>query len=873
MVGEEKLHIRGATYGTFAPGDGSFLPEPEVVATDFAQMAAAGLNAVRTYTVPSRAVLDLAEENGLRVLVGLPWEQHVTFLDAPKTRRGIVEAVSAGVRACAGHPAVLGYAIGNEIPAGIVRWHGQRRIERFLERLYGAVKEQDPESLVTYVNFPSTEYLELPFLDFVSFNVFLEDGDRFEAYLARLQHIAGDRPLLVTELGLDSRRNGLEAQAQTLRSQIEDAFATGATGVFVFSWTDEWHRGGAAIDDWDFGVVDRDRRPKPALVAIGEAFAAVPFSPRTPSRRAIERNGARDSDWPRISVVVCTHNGRRTLPQCLEELTSLDYPDYEVIVVSDGSTDGSDQIAVDHGCIAVRTEHKGLSAARNAGIERSSGEIVAFLDDDAYPDPDWLHYLAASFARSSHGAIGGPNLLPPDDGPIARSVAASPGSPVHVMIGDRLAEHIPGCNMAFRREALEEIGGFDEVFRVAGDDVDICWRVQDAGYSVGFNAGAVVMHRRRDSIRRYLKQQYGYGKAEALLERKWPRRHNWAGHPSWAGRIYGGSRGPQLRAPRVHYGTWGSGMFQSVYEPAPSFWTSLPLMPEWYLVIGALTLTSVLGLVWAPLFGALPLLVIAIGLLLFRGIGSGWHAHPIEPGETRSARLSLRVTTSFLFVAQPLARLLGRLRLGLAPWRRRGTSGWVFPRSRVTAIWSEQWEAPESRLLRLEEELAESGAVVTRGHAFGRWDLEARAGPLGTVRLRAVVEEHGAGRQMERVRSWPRPSPAGAITAVVLWALTVAAWVDEAYVITFLLAVFAAVTSVAIARDCGTANRLTLGAIAKYGSVTSETDPVPDAQDRRQRFAAQARAFLGREASNGLEDEQLDGPTTGEDARGSKVAP
>jgi beta-galactosidase/beta-glucuronidase len=149
-------------------------------------------------------------------MVGLPWEQHTAFLDDQGRRRSIEERVRVGVRACAGHPAVLCYAIGNEIPAPIVRWHGRRRVERFLARLYRAVKAEDPAGLVTYVNYPSTEYLQLPFLDFACFNVYLEDRERLAAYLARLQNLAGDRPLILAEIGLDSRRNGEEAQARAL---------------------------------------------------------------------------------------------------------------------------------------------------------------------------------------------------------------------------------------------------------------------------------------------------------------------------------------------------------------------------------------------------------------------------------------------------------------------------------------------------------------------------------------------------------------------------------------------------------------------------------------------------------------------------------
>ncbi|MGH7454799.1 MAG: glycoside hydrolase family 2 TIM barrel-domain containing protein, partial [bacterium] len=295
-VGDEKLFVRGVTYGTFCPdANGNEFHQPEIVARDFAMMTANGINAVRTYTVPPRWLLDLAHANGLCVMIGLPWEQHITFLNDKKCARDIEKRVAAGVKPCAGHPAILCYAIGNEIPASIVRWHGRRRVERFLKRLYHTAKSEDAGGLVTYVNYPTTEYLQLPFLDFVCFNVYLESQERLENYLARLQNIAGDRPLLMTEIGLDSHRNGKDAQARVLDWQLRTAFAAGSAGALVFSWTDEWHRGGHDIDDWDFGLMDRHRHPKPALAAVREAFAEVPFPANL--------------NWPRISVVVCSYNG------------------------------------------------------------------------------------------------------------------------------------------------------------------------------------------------------------------------------------------------------------------------------------------------------------------------------------------------------------------------------------------------------------------------------------------------------------------------------------------------------------------------------------------------------------------------------------
>ena len=133
-----------------------------------------------TPSAPTRSrprwLLDLAADHGLRVMVGLPWEQHV---DLPRRRRARAEPSSArcgGGRARApGTRRCSCYAIGNEIPAPIVRWHGApRRSSASCERLYDAAKDDDPGALVTYVNYPTTEYLELPFLDFVCFNVYLE---------------------------------------------------------------------------------------------------------------------------------------------------------------------------------------------------------------------------------------------------------------------------------------------------------------------------------------------------------------------------------------------------------------------------------------------------------------------------------------------------------------------------------------------------------------------------------------------------------------------------------------------------------------------------------------------------------------------------
>jgi GT2 family glycosyltransferase len=740
-VGDEKLYLRG-------------VPLPETVAADFAAMAATGVNTVRTYTVPPAWLLELAAAHELRVLVGIPWEQHIAFLDDRARCRTIVETVRRSVRACAGNPAVLGYVIGNEIPPSIVRWHGRQRVERFIERLYRAAKTEDPQALVTYASYPSTEFLHLPFLDVVCFNVFLEDERALARYLARLQVLAGDRPLILGELGLDSRRNGRDAQAASLAAQLRTAYAAGCAGCCVFSWTDEWHRGGLDVDDWDFGVVGRDRAPKPALAALRGAFGQVPFAP--------------DRRWPKASVVVCTYNGAATIGACIEGLQALDYPDCELIVVDDGSTDGAGEIAAALGAHVIRTTNQGLSAARNAGTAAAAGEIVAFCDDDCVPDRHWLRYLVAALTDSGDLGVGGPNVPPPDT-LLADSVGHAPGGPMHVLVSECEAEHIPGCNMAFYRSALEQVGGFDPRFRVAGDDVDLCWRIQAAGGTLGFSPAALVWHRARRSVAAYLRQQAGYGRAEALLERKWPDRYNHHGHVSWSGTVYGGKlrRSFGRRRWRVYHGACGSGLFQSVYHRHGV--SAFPLTPEWHLVLGALAAAALAGV-------PLALVLFAACLLAIAAQAAAWTLSVVLPGSLpRRRRLGVRALVLVLCMLQPAARLWGRLDRGLTPWRRHGPRVLALPRRQRTSVWSEQWSPAERWVERLQASLHDGAAQIVRGGDFDTWDIELRTGPLASGRVRVAVEEHGRGRQLVRLRTWPRFSPHATAAAALLLVVTVAA--------------------------------------------------------------------------------------------------
>ena len=816
LVNHEKFLIKGVSYGAFEPDeDKREYHDLAKIDRDFALMAANGFNTVRIpHTMPPRALLDIAARHGLKVMVGLSAEQYVGFLiDRHKKAPDIESIIREKVRTVAGHPALLCYGIGNEIAASVVRWIGRRRIEKYLHRIYKWVKDEDPHGLVTYVNYPTTEFIQLPFLDFVSFNVYLENCDDLAKYLRRLQNIAGNRPLLMSEVGLDAMRNGEEKQASVLDWQIRTCFATGCTGVVIFSWTDEWFRGGAHVDDWAFGLTDHDRNPKPALHIVRQAFRELPLPP--------------SMEMPRFSVVVCTYNGARTLRECLEGIMRLDYPDYEVIVVNDGSTDQSAEIAGEFENVRlISTRNNGLSHARNLGLKAATGQYVAYIDDDASPDPHWLQYLAYAFQTSTHSGIGGPNLAPPDSGFVESCVDGSPGGPLHVLLTDDTAEHIPGCNMAFRREDLLAIGGFDVTYRVAGDDVDICWRIMQRGWTLGFHAAAMVWHRRRNSICGYLRQQRGYGKAEALLEAKWPEKYNALGHVSWGGRVYGNGVIHLLgRRYRVYHGEWGSAPFQHLHDSQPHHLFCLCATPEWWLVVGGLGVIGSLGLLWPPLLIAFGLSVAAFALLVVQATLSLRKSRIVTGPVGRIQRSVMHAVTWSMHLLQPLARLYGRFRYGLVAGRRRAPSRLAFPRARQSAFFTRCWIDPIQRLHMVQARLTAARTCFRPGGDYDAWDFEVSGGSLGGARGLMAIEDQGSGSQYVRARTWPLWNPMAHVVWLTLAAIGVIAWLHGAPIVA---AVFGVLSLLVLFRSMSEAAS---AQVAILDALESSSQSMPDTDD------------------------------------------
>ncbi|MGA1235587.1 MAG: glycosyltransferase [Limisphaerales bacterium] len=762
-LGGRKFCPRGVTYGPFkpTPQTGVF-PSRDQALRDLELIRQLGANVIRVYHVPPTWFLDLALAQGLRLMIDIPWARQLCFLERRDLREAAEEMVRQAARDCAGHPAVFAYSVANEIPAEMVRWYGPAKVARFLAKLIRIIRSQDAGALCTFASFPPTEFLHVREVDFLCFNVFLHDPAPFSDYLARLQMLAGHKPLVLSECGVDSIREGRGRQAELLSWQIEIAFRSGLAGILIYSFTDDWHTDGRQIEEWGFGITERDRHPKESFRIVQARFKEAPYFPLP--------------HLPKVSVVIACRNGERTLHRCLDACCSIAYPDYEVILVDDGSTDGTAVAAQSYPSVRyLRQPPLGLSVARNTGIAAAQGEVIAFTDADCRPDSHWLYYLVSELLADGVAGAGGPNIPPPDDARLAAVVAASPGRPNHVMVTDRNAEHLPGCNMAFWKWALNAVGGFDPVFHRAGDDVDICWRILDQGWQLRFSAGGAVWHYHRSTIASYLSQQAGYGEAEAVLARKHPNYFTSRGASQWQGRIYENEvQMPILGRAVVYHGIFGSAGFQRIYQFSGNSWMAWLCSFDHQVCVTIPLLAS--GTAFPTL---LPLGLASLTLSLASATVAGLQAH-LPPNKHAFWSRGLLVLLAWL---QPLVRgwarnkwkwttrstrptALRRTSLPNVPWLQlkgaqcsyytvEGPGRTVFLKAILDQLQEESWQFHP-----------DNGWETNDVTVFGcRWTR---------IKLNTVAEYLGNGRQILHCRLIPGS------TATFLWMLSAVTIVSTA---------------------------------------------------------------------------------------------
>lgn len=213
---------------------------------------------------------------------------------------------------------------------------------------------------------------------------------------------------------------------------------------------------------------------------------------------------------PYVSIIVPVYNGERTIRKCLDSILRLDYPKekFEVLVIDDESTDKTVQIVKQYPVRLIPKRHSGYPSTMNVGIKSAKGEIVLNVDSDTYIAEDWLKKAIKEFNDSEVGVVGGLISRAPTTSFWAKLVGYDSEYRQHQAFQkSKYMDHITTSCTAFRRKLFDDIGFFDESFKL-GSDEDLTHRALKAGWKLVVKKDAICYHDFRGSFRSYFKQHH-----------------------------------------------------------------------------------------------------------------------------------------------------------------------------------------------------------------------------------------------------------------------------------------------------------------------------------------------------------------------------
>ncbi len=243
---------------------------------------------------------------------------------------------------------------------------------------------------------------------------------------------------------------------------------------------------------------------------------------------------------PKVSIIIPLHVCGERFIKDFSNFRTLDYPNFEILIVADEPNldeETNPRLAdlkrlEKPGLVTILPTGKKLTGPgekRDLAIERAGGEICAFIDDDAYPRPDWLRSAIAHFDGPEIAAVGGPGITPPEDGLMAQAsgaVYASPlgsGQALHRFVPrkGREVDDSPAYNLLVRTETLREIGGFASSF-YGGEDTKLCLEIVNTGKKIIYRPDVVVFHHRRPLLFGHLRQIANVGVHRGYFAKTFP---------------------------------------------------------------------------------------------------------------------------------------------------------------------------------------------------------------------------------------------------------------------------------------------------------------------------------------------------------------
>lgn len=231
-----------------------------------------------------------------------------------------------------------------------------------------------------------------------------------------------------------------------------------------------------------------------------------------------------------VSIIIAVKQRQKNLDECVAKCCRLDFKDFEIMVLPDAPMNGDNPHSGTVPIHIIATGPVNPAQKRDIAIEHARGEILAFIDDDAYPAQDWLTNALENFKDEEVAAVGGPAVTPPEDGLMQKASGAVYSSPVvsskfiyrYVPKSRRFVDDYPSCNFLVRKSIMQELGGFDTNFW-PGEDTKLCLEItKKLGKKIVYDPAILVYHHRRPLFLPHLKQAANYALHRGYFVKKFP---------------------------------------------------------------------------------------------------------------------------------------------------------------------------------------------------------------------------------------------------------------------------------------------------------------------------------------------------------------